>query len=436
MATLTQSNNLATLNGLFKQVYGDNVENLIPSGEELMKAVPFVKHDKRQGQKYNQPVVVGQELGFSYGGTDGTAFDLEDAVPGQVKNAEVVSSEFVLRTSISVGAVSRSLNDKASFERSTKLVVANMVQSFAKRLECIMFYGQLDIGVVSAIATTDFAGAALPGTQRRLTLTAASWAPGIWSGSINMVLSIWDTSSSYAALDVLGFDVKGVDIDARQIIVEENSSGTAANIQTTDIITHFGAGYYQNASGSMEFAGLEKIMRNSGTLFAINAAQYDLWRSTTHDAAGVLSFPKIQKAVAKAMAKGLKDDLLVYINPSVWETLISDEAATRRNDSSYSSKEAEKGSNKIVFYGQNGKITIQPNIYVKESLALCIPDPVKNTLMRVGSTEVTFQMPGYEGEFFRLLENKNGYELRAYADMALFCWQPNKLILISGITLS
>lgn len=377
-----------------------------------------------------QPVIVGQEQGFSYGGTDGTAFDLNDAVPGQVKNASVISYEFVLRTSISVGAVSRSLNDKAAFERATKLVVANMVQSFSKRLEVIMFYGQLDIGIIASVA------AGSSGAQKVLTLTSASWAPGIWSGSINMVLSIWDSSSSYAALDVLGFDVNAVDISAKTVTVTENSSGTAANIAANDVITHFGAGYYQNSSGSLEFAGLQKIMANSGTLFGISAATYDLWKSTSYAVSGALSFPKLQKAIALAMAKGLEEDLLVYINPSVWENLITDEAAQRRLDASYDTKMTEKGSEKIVFYGQNGKITIKPNIYVKESVAFCIPDPVKDSLMRVGSTEVTFQMPGYEGEFFKLMENKNGYELRAYADMALFCWQPNKLILLTGITVS
>lgn len=377
-----------------------------------------------------QPVIVGQEQGFSYGGTDGTAFDLNDAVPGQVKNATVTSYEFVLRTSISVGAVSRSMNDAAAFERATKLVVANMVQSFSKRLEVIMFYGQLDIGVVSSVAPGASAA------QKVLTLTSASWAPGIWSGSINMIVSIWDASSSYAALDPLGFDVNAVDIELKKVTVSENSANTAANIAASDVITHYGAGYYQNANGSLEFAGLQKIMSNSGTLFGISAATYDLWKSTSFAVGGALSFAKIQKGIALAMAKGLNDDLLVYINPSVWENLITDEAAQRRLDGSYDTNTTEKGSEKIVFFGQNGKITIKPNIYCKEGVAFCIPDPAKNSLMRVGSTEVTFQMPGYEGEFFKLLENKNGYELRAYADMALFCWQPNKLILLTGITVS
>ncbi len=417
------ANTVSQLNGLFKDVCGDDVADLIPSQEELMKDIPFVKSDKRLGQTFNQPVIVGTEQGFSYGGTEGDDFSLNDSISGQVKNASVVSYEFVLRTTLAIGAVSRSMNDKAAFERATRLVVANMVQSFAKRLECIMFYGQLDIGVVGSI------GAGGSGAQKVLTLTTASWAPGIWSGSVNMLLSIWDASSSYANLDTTGFTVNTVNLQNRTVTVTETSSGTAANIQTGDILTH-----YLNSSGSKEFAGLQKIMSNVGELFGINAASFDLWSSTVYSAgSAALSFAKLQAAISQAMAKGLKDDLLVYINPTTWSNLITDEAAQRRLDTSYDTKNTEKGSEKICFYGQAGKITIKPNIYVKESLAFCIPDPAKESLMRVGSSEVTFQMPGREGEFFRLLENKNAYELRAYADMALFCWQPNKLILVTNI---
>ena len=53
MADLTSSNSIATLNGLFKMVYGDNVENLIPDGVELMKDIPFVKSEKRLGNEFN-----------------------------------------------------------------------------------------------------------------------------------------------------------------------------------------------------------------------------------------------------------------------------------------------------------------------------------------------------------------------------------------------
>jgi hypothetical protein len=417
------ANNLSALNGNFKELYGDKVHNLIPDGVVLMKEIPMVPSDKRLGKGYNQPVIVGLESGFSYGGTDADAFDLNDASPGQVKEASIVSYEFVLRTAISVGAVSRSMNDKAAFERATKLVVANMVRSFAKRLEVILLYGQTDIGAIASIVVN-------AADDHTLTLSAASYAPGIWAGSVGMKVSIWDATNSFANLLATGFTVSEVDIENRSVRVLGTPTAAFA---AADVITHFGAGYHANSAGSKEFAGLHKIMSNTGTLFGINAAQYDLWKSTSYPVSGALSFPKIQKAIAQAMGKGLDSDITMHVNPKVWENLITDEAAQRRLDSSYDSKKTEKGSESIVFYGQNGKITIKSNIYVKESLAFCVLDPIKDCLTKVGSTEVTFDRPGYEGEFFRELESKNGYELRAYADLALFTWCPNQLLLLTGI---
>lgn len=52
------SNTLSTLNGLFKQVYGDDVQNLIPDGVKLYKMIKFVQKDKQQGAAFNQPVNV------------------------------------------------------------------------------------------------------------------------------------------------------------------------------------------------------------------------------------------------------------------------------------------------------------------------------------------------------------------------------------------
>jgi hypothetical protein len=53
------NNNLQTLNGLFKEVYADKLENLIPDGVMLLKRIPFVSKEKQNGSNYHQPVVLG-----------------------------------------------------------------------------------------------------------------------------------------------------------------------------------------------------------------------------------------------------------------------------------------------------------------------------------------------------------------------------------------
>lgn len=409
----SNANNVATLNGNFKEVYGDSVDNLIPDGTKLMKEIAFVPKDKQLGNEYHQPVIVAQEHGFSYGGTDGSAFALNDPVPGQVKDAKVQGYEFVLRTAIGTGAISRSLNSKAAFESSTKLIVANMVRSFAKRLEAIMLYGRRNLGIIESVASTD------------IVLTAASWAPGLWSGSVGMLLEIFSTSGATKRTGTA--KITAVDLDLRQLSLDALPTGTVA----TDQLNHFGAGNVGHSAGSNEFPGLEAIMRNTGTLFNISAASYDLWRSTVYDAGNAdLSFQKLNKALARAAAKGLEEDVEVHANPLTWAKLNSDQAAQRMYDSSYKPDVARTGSKSLEFYSQNGIMRIHSNIYVKEGLAFIFP---KDSLMRVGSTDVTFRRPGQGDEYFRDLENNSGVELRAYTDQALFCYEPNKLVLIENI---
>lgn len=47
------TNTLATLNGLFKEVYAGKIENLIPDGVKLLNRIPFAKKDAQPGNAYH-----------------------------------------------------------------------------------------------------------------------------------------------------------------------------------------------------------------------------------------------------------------------------------------------------------------------------------------------------------------------------------------------
>lgn len=53
------ANTVDTLNGNFKDVYADKIENLIPDGVKLYNMIPFNKESKAMGNLYRQPVVLG-----------------------------------------------------------------------------------------------------------------------------------------------------------------------------------------------------------------------------------------------------------------------------------------------------------------------------------------------------------------------------------------
>lgn len=56
---MAAQNTVATLNGLFKEIYADKLENLIPDGVRMLKEIEFVSKDKQLGNNYHQPVVLG-----------------------------------------------------------------------------------------------------------------------------------------------------------------------------------------------------------------------------------------------------------------------------------------------------------------------------------------------------------------------------------------
>ena len=409
-------NTVSVLNGLFKESYADKIRDLVPDGVMLHNMIKFFPKEKALGNVYHQPVILGHEHGFSYGGTAGDAFSLNDPVNSQTKDAQVQGYEFVLRSRLSYGAVARSMNSKSAFESATKLIVANMIKSFAKRIEVMLFYGQS--GLASIDTSTDISGSVI-------TIPLAQWAPAIWSGSVNMKITSVDDGT---VTDQRDYQITAVSLENRQITVSTLATRGSAPSGAAKLY-HLGA--IDSSGNSQEFAGLYKIMTNTGSLFNISASTFDLWKSVEHSASsGALSFNKIQKAVAKGVEKGLDSDVLCLVNPKAWSDLLNDQAALRMFDQSYNKGKAENGSQGIEFYSQNGKIEIKPCNYVKEGHAFIIS---LEELMRVGSTDVTFKLPGSNDKFFRELESNAGYELRAYSDQALFCSCPARLILINSI---
>lgn len=404
---MASANNLTTLNGLFKEVYANKLEVLIPDGVKVLNMVPFVSRQHQEGNLYHQPVVLGLEHGVTYS-TGGDAFTLNSAIAGQIKDAQVQGAQLVLRSILSYTAAARSVGGgQKAFEDATKFLVGNMLRSMARKLEIELFYGGVGIATIAASYSS--------GTT--YAITTSEWAPGIWAGAEGMPV---DVVHSGAVVGTPGVTiVTAVDMINQTITVNADPGATAGD--TLYIGTSFGN----------EFTGIYGILTNSGSLFNINATTYNLWKGNQYPCgSAALSFTKIQSAVARAVEKGLDGEVMVLVNPRSWANLLSDQAALRKYDSSYRSSEAENGAESIKFHGQNGVIEIQPSIFVKQGYAFIL---CKDDWIRVGSTDITFKRPGQGEEFFRDLETAAGYELRAFTDQAIFCSAPGRQVLMTGI---
>jgi len=414
----------ANLTGLFKEAYGDSVENLIPESAKITKMVPFVQRDKETGNLYHQPVIVSNEHGVTYATVDAGAFALNTAISMQMKDAQISGAQILLRSSLSYDAASRASNGKKAFMKATELMVQNMMESGVNRLEIAALYGGSGLAVCASSVNTD-------GTHTVVQLTTTSWATGIWLGKETCKVNFYDLTVLVSSGADSVFVIDSVDVANRKLTI----SGTATGITALDSdLAGAGAGVtkiFFNGAKSNEMSGLDAIITNTGLLFNVNAGIYNLWKGNSYSASSAaLTMGKILSATSLAVQRGLNEKATVFLNPDTWTNVASDLAALRKFDGSYSRQRAENGVESISFYHQNGELELVGWNLVKEGEGFIVP---MKRVKRLGSTDFTFKTPGREDEIFLHLADNAGYELRLYTDQAIFLETPARATKITGI---
>lgn len=420
---MAQYNTTSSLNGLFKSVYGDDYKSLMPETAKLLKMLPF-KQAQRIGKKFEFPVLLSREHGVTYLNAGDGVQTLNDHVASVMKNVEVDGAQIIARAAIDYEAAAKAQSGKEAFVNATELLVENLLESISYRQEISFLYGQSGIGVADSSANVDT-------THTVVTLTVASFAPGIWAGSEGAKLHFYNVGGSTlvsSSADAI-FNIDSVDLDNRTITL----SGTTTGIGALD--TALGSAdrdiYFYNSKGK-ECAGLDKIITNTSSLFGIDASSFALWKGSSYAAGGVaLTMAKVLAAVGKAVAKGgLNEKVVCLVNPVTWGNLNSDQAALRKYDNSYKSMKGENGFESILYHGQNGEIEVISHPMIKQGEAFIFPP---KRVKRIGASDITFQTPGREDEIFLQLPSSNGFELRSYAHQAIVCECPAKMVKITGI---
>lgn len=424
------SNTIDTLNGNFKHIYAPSLEWLMPKNLRFQGDIPFGSADQQPGNYYNQPVVLKHEHGFTYaagspGGSGSTdAFAIPTAIPGKIDNAQVIGAQMLLESWMGYETAHRaSSGGKRAFVVATQYLVENMWQSSRKRLEIDMLYGQIGLGTVASV--TDAANSVI-------TITTAEWAPGIWAGMEGAVIEVFATGLATEHCTAWTISIVSVDLVNRTVTVDRNlvnGPPTGGACVATDVIM-FGDQCVATPTHNT-FAGIHKILSNTGTLFGLSATTYSLWRSNSQTAGSAnLSFETIQRAVALAVGKGLDTELVLYVNPLTWATLLTDQAALRMHGDPNKSAKYIIGSENIEFFSMVGKITIKASIYVKEGYAYLISPSLFH---RIGATDITFRLRDRGDEFFFHLDSYAAYALRCYSNQAVFSEAPGKATLITSI---
>lgn len=426
--------NTGTLDALYKVAYAKGIEDLIPKASKLIDMIDFVPSELQNGKQYEQPVVLAAEQGFTYSLDTQTAYDLNDSIGMAMQSAIVPGADIVLDSTIGYNQAARASHSATSFKSVMSTKFENMLKSSEKRLEIAMLYGNDHIGQAAAQAVV-IASSMLP-----IVIDTDEWATGIWSGSENANVVFVKASDNTEVDSLRSFKVAQVDVDNRTVYFAAGTAGTAGTLTTLETAIEAYAcniHFYGSCSGSAgtfaysEMAGLKKILTNTGSLFGISAATYDLWKGNSVTVTGQLTMAKVLSAVSKAVQRGLDSDVVLLVNPQTWADLASNLAALRRFDGSYSKAKSSNGSKELEYHGQNGMIKIVSYNLVKEGDAFIFP---LDKVIRIGARELGLNDPTKPADqIFFTIPGKAGVGVRAYTNQAIFVEAPAQAVYIQGI---
>jgi hypothetical protein len=409
-----------TLTGLFKDVYEDAIVNLVPESSILQKKIKFVENDKREGRILHQPVLLALPSGLTFGVG---AVALNNPIASTMGDAQISGAGMTLadRITYDVAAKAASGGTRA-FVEATELIVDALTQSMSKFIEIELMWGASTLGTLGQSSVNTGSG-----TTVTFTIDAAEWANGIWGGLENMSIDVYSTSGTVKVNTNAAVVISSVNPTTRVITCTANASDAT----TINGLASTALQLYPYLAVGNEMSGFYVILANTGNLFNINAGTYALWQANTYSfASTAANFGKIQSMVALATARGLMEDVAVFVNPTTFANIVTSQAGARRYDSSYKNKEMENGSSGLTFWGPNGKIELVPHIFMKQGY--CFTLPLKRC-QRTGATDLTFTLPGMPGEFFLQLPGYTAYELRCYTLQAAFLNSPYKGVLGTGI---
>ena len=422
-----------SLNANFKQVYGDKLQDLVPETDILYRndRIKFVDKKGREGQAFNQPVLVSLPSSATWGLNGPT---LNAVIAMQLQNASVTGSAITMRDVLSYDAAARSVGSTAAFEATVGLVLRTLFKAHAKFAEIDLLYGNGPITYGNNVAVFSSSAVVTSSANAAVTVSYATWAPAMLSGFENAAMDAYETGvgkiNTNAALQIVSVNVVPASSTVGGVVI---FSGNSTDISALVATNGTNVDYYWYGAYGNNMVGISGILQNTGSLFGINAATYSLWQSNVYNCSSTqLTFSKLQLAAALAVSRGLDESLLSLVSPATFADLVNEQAGARRYDSSYSSKKNENGSEALTYWGPNGKIEVVPHMYVHQGEAFLVPP---SDLMKVGPLDhITPTLPGIDGDIFFQSPTAASYEIRLFSDFGLINMSPAKSVYIKSIT--
>lgn len=395
------------------------------------------------GANFQIPIVLSYQGGANFTPA-GDTNNYRPPVSAKIPFAIADNNEIVHILRLPFGVIAKASNgDDVSFATPEVLKMLTLTKSMARDQEISFAHGLSGLGQASAVAyATPVAG------QVTVTISVATWAPGLWSGVDGhpyQAVSALPGSAGTLRNDASGsndYIFVSRNLTTRQLVfagqgAAGTASATATSVQTNDFLFRSTAVQSSAAAGSAgsitgtESAGIKFICQQSalgGTLFNIPTTN-TLW-AAVQVAVGsvVLSSAALYRTIAALRDNMLEDDVYAVTSTRSWSNVLSELQTQRDFDVSYSISKLQSGTLALELASDGIKINLVSHPYVMWGDTFVLP---KNAFMRIGSSEPTMELDGVE--LAVMSSNNSSIEFRMFSAQALIPVALGQVAYLSGI---
>lgn len=407
------------MNAQLKTRYGRFVDPL-PDEDTMAREIPFESATKI-GRDFRFPVYLSMPGGSKWNDAH-DAFAVPTAIAPVMEEATIAGSEWLGLDNIAYSDLFTTQGTENAQMTASDVKVLGLSKLGQMMRELAINYGPgststaaTNIGVVSA----SISGADLAAPQV-VSITAATWIPGLWPMMTNQLLDVYDTTGVTA--QETGVTVQSMVAATNRLTLYKAAS--AVTVAATDILI-------LSTALDVSCYGLEAIAANTGSLFGISATTYAQWRMGSYSCGdAAIERSDVLSIGAQANSRGVMDGGTLWVSPNAFVDL-SEEANELLRTAPGSNDVVRQGASQLIYQTPCGQISVRSYRYMKQSKGRFLP---KGIAKRPGATDLTFRDPMSKDDWFlHQLSGYAGLQMRCYFDQAVILEQPHLAFEVSGI---
>ncbi len=435
---------LASTAGNQKVVYGKTLVELLPDAAILQKMFPLDDSGDYPlvGDFFSAFTSLQFPWGFSVlgNGTEGTATNttLGPAVAGQTKPAQVYAVTNVLTDQLAYQILDRANTSggKQAVMSALTYTGKQMAISFRNFMELQLLHGRqgwgASAGAISTLTVTFDGATTSVGLLSTLLGARVQWMQ-------SNLTSARTANSSANYLTVSAMDL--TDPASPTLTMVETGTTNYAAITTGDVMYFGGArgisvGSSDTTVPQYEMLGLGlQFSATSGTQFAIDKANIG-WVANKNTSIGQPSPAVVMNAAARILSRGGElGDYLAVVPTDFWSVLNASLATNEQfigSNGQAGSMSKKTGTDEIVIKHSGIEIEVVPHPFQKRGQFYLF---AKAVIHRIGSTDMTFQVPGKpDSEYHFPVQGSALIERQCRADWQIFAEKPPSCFIGTGVT--